>query len=157
MTPESVAEFPFVAIVAVTRLRVRSPRFLPAFFRAVVISVRQARRSPGFLGGQLAREPGNAFWTLTAWEDLRAMRAYRDSGGHARIMPPLRTWCDEAAVVDWEVSEPQLPEIAEARRRIVDNGRVSPVDHPSKAQAERRIETGAKGPRAAFRFKPSRP
>ena len=145
-----------MALVAVTRLRVRSPRFLPAFFRAVVISVRQARRSPGFLGGRLAREPGNAFWTHTVWEDLSAMRAYRDSGGHAQIMPPLRTWCDEAAVVHWQVSEPRLPEIAEARRQIVENGRISPVDHPSKAQAERRIAPGPKGPRTAFNFKPSR-
>lgn len=50
-----------MSFVSVTRMKVRAPRYLPAFGVATLRVVHQARRSPGFVGGQLATEPSGAF------------------------------------------------------------------------------------------------
>ena len=57
---------PFVSI---TRLRVRSWRFLPGFAFHVWRSVRQVRAATGFQGGSLLPERGRTFWTMTLWDD----------------------------------------------------------------------------------------
>ena len=142
-------------LISVTRLRLRSARFLPAFAWHTFTSSRQVRRAPGFLGGWLAGEGGlNGSWTITAWRDEAAMRAYRNTAAHMRAMPKLLHWCDEASVLHWEQETAALPDMPEAWRRMVAEGRVSKVLHPSPAHAARRIEPrGAL--RAALRLRPT--
>lgn len=140
-------------LISVTRLRVRSPRYLPAFMWASLTSARQARRAPGFLGGQLAAEPGRSFWTLTAWTDLAAMRAYRGSGAHRRAMSGLRRWCDEASVAHWDQADAALPSGPEALARMVGDGRVSPVDHPSSDHAAATIAPARRAPRPGLHLR----
>jgi len=55
-------------------------------------------------------------------------------GAHARAMPKLREWCDEASVAQWHQSEFALPHWDEAHRRMLEVGRRSKVNHPSPAQ-----------------------
>ena len=141
-------------MISVTRLRLRSARYLLPFYWHSLRSALQVRRAPGFLGGQLAGERGNAYWTVTAWRDEAAMRAYRTAGAHFRAMPKLLGWCDEASVVHWQQDSPRLPDMPEARRRMVAEGRVSKVHHPSPAHAARRIV--AQAPRAGIRLRPGR-
>ena len=141
-----------MALISVTRLRLRSVRYLLPFYWHSLKAARQARRAPGFLGGQLASERGRAYWTVTAWRDEATMRAYRDADAHRRAMPKLLGWCDEASVVHWQQDGPELPDMAEARRRMVVDGRVSKVSHPSPAHAAGRI--AAQIPRVAFRLAP---
>jgi Antibiotic biosynthesis monooxygenase len=121
--------------ISVTRLRVRSLRYLLQFIWYVLLTTRQAQNSTGFLSGKLLREARNTFWTVTAWEDEAAMRAYRGAGTHHRIMPKLLDWCDEASVAHWNQDSPELPEWQEAYGQMVKHGRVSKVNHPSSAQA----------------------
>lgn len=64
-----------MALISVTRLRLRSVRYLPPFAWHALASTRQIRRAPGFLGGQVVGERGWGFWTITAWADEAAMRA----------------------------------------------------------------------------------
>ena len=144
-----------MALISVTRLRLRSVRYLLPFYWHSLKSARQARRAPGFLGGQLAGERGMAYWTITAWHDEAAMRAYRTAPPHLRAMPKLLDWCDEASVVHWQQDGPALPDAAEAARRMVADGRISKVRHPSPAHAARRIVVG-RPPRAGLRLRPSR-
>jgi hypothetical protein len=125
--------------ISVTRLRVRSWGFLPLFFWQAMKSIAQAKRSPGFLSGKLLRNPGNVFWTMTAWNDERAMNAFRTSGPHGRVMRKLINWCDEASVVHWIQPTPDLPTWLEAHRRMVQEGRLSKVNHPSADQMSNRI------------------
>lgn len=127
---------PFISI---TRLRVRSWRYLPQFVWHALKTARQAERAAGFLGGKLLREARNAFWTMTLWEDKAAMLAYRNAGAHREVMPKLLEWCDEAHVAHWNQDGADLPDWHEAHRRMVSEGRVSKVRHPSPAQEANEI------------------
>jgi hypothetical protein len=95
--------------------------------------MRQARGAPGFLVGQLAGGANRTFWTITAWTDEAAMRAYRNGGAHMRAMPRLLDWCDEAAVAHWTQPGIELPALADAAQRLGSAGRLSKVRHPSPA------------------------
>ena len=118
-------------LISVTRLRIRSPRYLPMFIIYSILSSRQARRAPGNCGMDLLRDAHSAFWTRTAWRDEKAMRSFMLGGMHRRAMPKLLDWCDEAVTVHWTQETPQLPDWQEAHRRIVSEGRRSKVRHPS--------------------------
>src|ERR1700730_7734659 len=94
---------------SVTRLRVRSVRFLPAFLWHTFLSQRQAVRASGFSGGRLLIDSGLTFWTLTVWDSEETMRKFRSVGSHARVMPRLAEWCDEAAYAHWAASGNSIP------------------------------------------------
>jgi hypothetical protein len=129
-----------MAFISVTRLRLRSFRFVPPFLWHAFAAARQAERTPGLLGGTLAIEGLRGFWTMTAWTDEASMRGYRVADAHRRAMPHLLHWCDEASVTDWEQADATLPDTREMLRRMVSGGRPSKVNHPSPAQAAQRIE-----------------
>ena len=118
-------------LISVTRLRVRSLRFMPAFLWATFLAKRQAARSTGFLAGRVLADADRAFWTVTAWRSDAAMRGYRISSAHAKVMPKLQHWCDEASVAHWTAEGgelPSWPQVCEAMRRL---GRPLRVLHPS--------------------------
>lgn len=119
--------------VSVTRLRIRSWRFLPAFFLHASRSNRQASAAPGFRGGALLPDRRWTFWTLTVWDSAEDMRAYIKTGAHKKAMPKLIHWCDEASIVHWEQSELTLPSWPEADARMRREGRASKVRNPTAA------------------------
>ena len=127
---------PFVSI---TRLRVRSPEFIDPFSAAVPDVYAQSATAPGNLGLDLLADAHRTFWTKTVWTDRAAMRAYLTSGAHGDVMPKLREWCDEAHVAHWEQESDELPSWEEAHRRLVAEGRNSPVTHPSPDHAARTV------------------
>ena len=141
--------------VSVTRLRLRSLRFLPAFTWRTLASTRQTRRAPGFLGGVLAVEGTRGYWTVTGWTDAEAMRQYRNSGAHMKAMPKLIAWCDEASVAHWEQEGTALPTMAEALARMVADGRLSKVRHPSPEHAAGQIAPARQAPVAGLPMRPS--
>ena len=120
-------------LISVTRLRVRSFRYLPLFIFYTLLSARQAKRASGNLGTGLLREANSTFWTRTAWRDEAAMRSFMMTGAHRRVMPKLLDWCDEASVVHWTQEAAELPDWHEAHWRMVNEGRRSKVRHPSPA------------------------
>ncbi|HYR85865.1 MAG TPA: hypothetical protein VE422_17375 [Terriglobia bacterium] len=122
-----------MALISVTRLRVRSFRYLPAFIFFALRSARQARRDPGNLGTGQLRDANMTFWTRTAWRDEAAMRAFMMADPHRRAMAKLLNWCDEASLVHWIQEKPILPDWNEAYRRMITEGRRSKVNHPSPA------------------------
>lgn len=128
-----------MALISVTRLRVRSFVYLPSFLWYALRSNRQVGRSSGFLGGRLLVNAKSVFWTMTAWKDEAAMNAYRTGGAHRKAMPKLLIWCDEAAVVHWEQEAAELPSWEEAHRRMVVEGKLSKVNHPSPTQVLNQI------------------
>jgi heme-degrading monooxygenase HmoA len=121
--------------ISITRLRIRSVRFMPYFALYTWRALRQVRSSPGFLRGGLLPDHSNTFWTMTAWDSAESMRSYMISGSHKAAMPKLLHWCDEASVVHWEQDEDTLPTWPEADRRMRSEGRVSKVLNPSPDHA----------------------
>jgi hypothetical protein len=124
-----------MAFVSVTRLRIRSLRFLPAFLVVTARTRAQVREAEGFLDGALLPDRRWTFWTATLWRDQAAMRSYMVSGAHLAAMPKLLDWCDEASVVHWDGAG-ALPDWPEADRRMRASGRASKVRRPSPLHAE---------------------
>ena len=122
-------------LVSVTRLQLRSLRFLPIFFVYSLRSIRQARNAGGFVSGWTASEWPLAFWTATTWRSMDAMRGYRNAAPHLQAMRKLLDWCDEASFVHWEEADAQPPAPADAYERMRTSGSVSKVRQPSPRQA----------------------
>ena len=121
--------------VSLTRLRLRSWRFLPLFALDAVRTTRQVRTAAGFVTGKLLPDRSFTFWTLTGWDSEESMRAYMIGGSHGKAMPKLMGWCDEASVAHWEQESEELPGWEEADGRMRSSGRVSKVKFPSADHA----------------------
>ena len=121
--------------VSLTRLRVRSIRFLPRFSVHLLRTVWQIRRSPGFQRGELLADRQWTFWTMTGWDDEASMRRYMTAGSHKQAMPYLLDWCDEASVAHWGNAEAALVPWEEADERMRATGRASKVRNPSPNHA----------------------
>jgi hypothetical protein len=121
--------------VSLTRLRVRSFRFLPLFVLHTFRSMRQVKKAPGFQHGALLADRSWTFWTMTAWDTQESMRQFMTTGSHSRAMPHLLDWCDEAALAHWSQPETTLPSWTEADKRIREGGRASKVRNPSPDHA----------------------
>jgi len=149
---------PFISL---TRLRIRSIRFLPFFFLHAIRSQNQVKRAPGFLAGALLPDEHRTFWTMTAWDSEASMRQFMLSGAHKAAMPKLIHWCDEASVTHWtqpDTAHPTpdplhpipytphpipytLPSWQEADQRMRETGRPSKVAHPSPNHANLTYKT----------------
>jgi hypothetical protein len=122
---------------SITRLRLRSLFTLAAFARETRAISDQLRTAPGFIDGAVLAEGRLVFWTRSVWETIDAMKAFRDSGAHRLSTPKLPTWCDEAAVAQWQ-GEPAR-DWDEIYARLTSEGRLSRVKNPTKAHSERRF------------------
>src|SRR5579872_1141800 len=126
--------------VSVTRLRVQLVRHLPLIWWNTFLMKRQVVRAPGFVGGRLLVDAHRTYWTLTVWEDEKAMKAFRGSGAHSRAMSRLPKWCDEAAYAHWETTDDaSVPAWLEAYEHLVKDGKLSRVESPSPDHAARRF------------------
>lgn len=139
---------PFISL---TRLRIRSIRFMPSFLLHAIRSRNQVLRAPGFLAGALLPDKHRTFWTMTAWDSEESMRQFMISGAHKAAMPRLVKWCDEASVTHWtqpdtvasaqtpnprpQTQSQTLPSWSEADQRMRSSGRPSKVAHPSPNHA----------------------
>lgn len=141
--------------ISVTRLRLRSVRFLPSFAADFLRTRRQVRHAPGFQGGSLLADRGWTFWTMTAWDSQDSMRRYMTAGPHRAAMPHLLGWCDEASVVHWHQPDEALPSWPDADKRMRESGRASKVRNPSAQHASLSYRT----PRATLAgpIRPARP
>jgi hypothetical protein len=120
-----------MVFVSITRLRIRSWRFMPAFIIDTFKTLAQTRRAEGFLSGSLLADRKFTFWTMTLWSDQASMKRYMTSGSHLKAMPKLLGWCDEASVVHWTQEDGTAPDWQEADRRMRGEGRPSKVRHPN--------------------------
>jgi hypothetical protein len=94
-----------MVFVSLTRLRVRSIRYLPFFAIHTPRALRQVKKAPGFMSGVLLPDRSWTFWTMTAWDERENMRRYMTPGAHKSAMPQLIQWCDEASVAHWDQEE----------------------------------------------------
>lgn len=130
-----------MAIVSITRLRVRSWQYLIPFLFYALRSARQARHSQGNVATSLLRDSDRTFWTRTVWTTESAMKDFMLAGAHRRAMQKLLQWCDEASLVHWEQADDREPNWSEAHQKLQAQGRRSKVNHPSPAHESFRIRT----------------
>lgn len=124
-----------LTFISLTRLRIRSIRFLPFFALHTLQAIRQVRKASGFQTGALLQDRDWTYWTMTAWDSHESMRQFMTTGPHKRAMPHLMNWCDEAAVAHWNQEGSALPTWKEADRRMRADGRASKVRKPSSRHA----------------------
>jgi hypothetical protein len=125
-----------MALVSVTRFRLRSVRFLPLFMLHANRTIAQIRKADGFLAGAVRRDADLAFWTLTIWRDELSMRAYGASGAHRKAAPHLADWSDEASVGHWMQPGVELPDWPEVVRRLRDAGRTLTLPHSDPGRTD---------------------
>jgi hypothetical protein len=126
--------------VSITRLRVRSWRFLPQFLFHAMRSAWQVKKASGVQAATLLRVDWRTYWTRTIWTDAAAMKKFMISGNHRVAMPKLLTICDEASVARWTQDDSTLPSWDEVHRRMQHEGRPSKVNYPSAAQRSFQIQ-----------------
>jgi hypothetical protein len=140
-------------VISITRLRVRSLFYLPAFLLAALRIGAQARNAPGNLAAKIFRDRRKTFWTSTSWESEAAMKAFMLARPHGPAMRKLLEWCDEAALVHWTQDSAELPSWPEAHVRMQRDGRPSKVNHPSSPHKEYSIPPPSTDPRRESRLK----
>jgi hypothetical protein len=79
-----------MAVIVVTRLRLKDPALLDEFFTAAVASLEQAKKSDGSLGADVLADANNTWWTVTARQERRPMRAFVDTEPHRSTMARCR-------------------------------------------------------------------
>jgi hypothetical protein len=140
-------------VVSITRLRVRSWSYLPAFLIQALRSAWQAARADGSLAVRVLRDRRMTFWTSTSWSSEGSMKAFMIAKPHGPTMRSLLDWCDEAALVHWTQADGELPSWEEAHRRIQQEGRPSKVNHPSPAHTAHAFPPPTPGGTRELRFK----
>jgi hypothetical protein len=108
------------AFVMGSRFELASAWRSPAFLLHSLRIWRQARRSAGLLGVSLRAYPvAGVFWTLSAWTDEAALRAFAGANPHRTIMKRARPWTKSATFRFWTTDE-LVPERlwADAQTRI---------------------------------------
>ena len=140
-------------VVSITRLRVRSWVYLPAFFVRSFRAARQAVAADGNLAVRLLSDRHKTFWTGTIWSNEAAVKSFMHSGAHGGVMRKLLDWCDEAALVHWTQESSEFPSWEEAYRRLQKEGRTSKLYHPSAAHTAFEIAAPKIGRRSVTRMK----
>lgn len=103
-------------VVSITRLRVRSWRFLLGFAWYAFRSSREATKAEGNVAVQVLNDRDRTFWTI--WTTEATMKNFMLAGAHREAMRKLLEWCDEASLVRWTQESSQLPTWPEAHRRL---------------------------------------
>ena len=126
-----------MAIIVVTRLRLKDPALLDDFFTDAVAALEQAQKSDGNLGVDALGDANNAWWTVTSWRERRQMHSYVRSEPHQTIRSHLDRYCDEATFVAWEQDSPDLPDWQTSWRHLTADGLAAELTAPSAANQTR--------------------
>jgi hypothetical protein len=124
-------------VIVVTPLRLSDPALFDEFFASAVAVTEQAENSDGNLGADVLADANNVFWTRSAWRARGPMQAFVGSEPHLATMARLDDWCDEATFVDWEQSDPSLPDWQTGYDRIIADGQVASLTRASDAHQTR--------------------
>src|SRR5262249_39796430 len=82
-----------MAVIVVTRLRLKDPALQDDFFTDAVAALEQAQKSDGNLGVDALGDANNAWWTVTSWQERRLMHSYVRTDPHRTIQAHLDRYC----------------------------------------------------------------
>jgi len=118
--------------ISLTRLRLRSIWYVPGFLKSNSRCAKQLLITPGFISGKELIDKNFVFWTVTMWQADADMKTFRNSPPHRKAMQKLPTWCDEATYMHWLSDEANIPAWNTICEKMIAEGKVSKVRHPSK-------------------------
>lgn len=96
--------------VLLTYLPLRRFRTIPRFLRDTRNIAEQLETAPGLMGYSFkAQLLSRRFWTLSAWEDEDALRAFSYDGVHRDVMLSLRAEMDPTRFIRWRLRGRDLP------------------------------------------------
>jgi hypothetical protein len=130
-----------MAVIVVTRLRLKDPALLDDFFTDALAAIEQAQKSDGNLGVDALADANNAWWSVTSWQERRLMQSYVRTEPHRTIQSHLDRYCDEATFVDWEQDSSDLPDWPTNWRHLVADGQAAELSQPSAAHQARDFPT----------------
>ena len=123
--------------IVITRFRLSDDRHRDYLFEAAVAVFAQATGSFGNLGTEVLPDANDVFWTRTAWSDRESVVAFMTTEPDRRAMGHISEWCNEATYVEWTQENSMFPEWRLAYDRLVEEGRVTPLPHPSDSHETR--------------------
>jgi hypothetical protein len=126
-----------MAVIVVTRLRLKDPAVQDEFFTDAVGAIEQAQKAEGSLGVDALAEANNVWWSVSSWRARELMQAFVRSQPHLSIMERLDQYCDEASFVDWEQDSPDLPDWQTNWRHLVADGQSAELTNASAANQAR--------------------
>ena len=126
-----------MAVIVVTRLRLRDPAFFDEFFASAVAVVEQAQGTEGNLAADVLADANNTYWTRTAWQGRAEMGGFVGAEPHLSTMDRIDEWCDEATFVDWEQPTAGSPDWQDGHRRLVADGQSASLTHGTDAHRAR--------------------
>lgn len=127
-------------IIAVTRARLKSVRFLLPFMRCSLQCWWKARNAEGNLGSRVRKTRGLRFWTMTMWDNEDSLKAYRDIKLSGQVRSSARQWLEENSIAHWEQEGSRMPSWKDAACLLKEHGHLSEVDHPSESQKSGQID-----------------
>jgi hypothetical protein len=137
-----------MAVIVVTRLRLKDPALLDEFFTDAVAAIEQAQKSAGNLGADALADADNAWWSVSAWTERGPMLAYVHAEPHQSIVTRLDHYCDEATFVDWVQDSSALPDWQTSWRHLVADGKAAELTQPSAANQTRAFPAPVQTPPA---------
>jgi hypothetical protein len=91
-------------------LPLKSYRAIPAFVRFTAQIVKQLKGAQGAIGYSLRAKPlGRNFWTLSIWEDDRALREFVCKVPHQDAMAKLSHTVGQTRFTRWNISGSAVP------------------------------------------------
>jgi hypothetical protein len=107
-------------VVMASRLPLRRYRHIPGFLAATLRIRRQLAGAPGLVGYTLdARLLRKEFWTLSAWTDRSALRAFDRADPHKGSVEGIRQHMAPTTFVTWTATGADVPVgWDEATRRV---------------------------------------
>jgi hypothetical protein len=83
---------------------------IPLFLRLTFQIQGQLRRTPGAIGYSLRAKPlSRKFWTLSVWEDDRALRDFVAKVPHGEVMKTLAPYMGATKFTHWKISGSAIP------------------------------------------------
>jgi len=104
--------------VTTTYLRPDSLRHAAALFRVSGGIAAAAAGTPGFVGGRMKVDRRLNFWTVTAWRDATALKAFRDCPAHAPLMPRIGELTSRSEIRTWSEPDARVPRWSAAHARL---------------------------------------
>jgi hypothetical protein len=107
-------------VALVSYLPLKRYWMLPALVKNTLEIQAQLGRSKGLIGySLLAQLLRLEFWTLSVWEDERALMEFVHGEPHSRVMEALRPYLGKTAFAQWKLEGSDVPPVwPDAMKRV---------------------------------------